>query len=166
MSEPADGGNDGGNLGGPGTQAQILLERLFLKDASFESPRSPGVFTEEWKPEFKLDINTRSTNLSDERCEIVLMATLRAKTQGGTAYIVEVHQAGVFQVTGLPPEERRRVLGTLCPATLFPYVRETVDGLVVKGGFPAVHLAPVNFEVLYEEAMRRQTAQSGEPVQH
>jgi preprotein translocase subunit SecB len=120
------------------------------------------VFGEAWKPEFQLDVNTRTSNLGEDRFEVVLRATLRAKGEGGnTAYIAEIQQAGVFQVSGLDGAARQRVLGTLCPGTLFPYVREAVDSLVVKGGFPAVHLAPVNFEALYAEALRKQGAQAG-----
>lgn len=137
-------------------QGQILLERLYLKDASFESPQAPAVFGQRWQPEFNLDINTRTSGLGSDRFEVVLSATLRARIEDKTAYIAEVQQAGVFQVTGLDDAARQRVLGTLCPGTLFPYVRETVDSLVVRGGFPAVHLAPVNFEALYAEAMRKQ----------
>lgn len=157
------------NSAAPGTEAsgtagqpQVMLERIYLKDASFESPRSPAVFGESWKPEFQLDINTRTNRLGDERLEVVLCATLRARTEDDkTIYIVEVHQAGVFLLSGLKPENAQRVVGTLCPATLFPYVRETVDNLVVKGGFPAVHLAPVNFEALFAEALRKQAAEAG-----
>jgi preprotein translocase subunit SecB len=148
---------------------QVMLERLYLKDASFESPRAPAVFTETWKPEFSLDINTRASSLGEDRFEVVLSATLRANSDGEsgkTAYIVEIQQAGVFHVSGLPDEDRQRVLGTLCPGTLFPYVRETVDNLVVKGGFPAVHLAPVNFEGLYAEARRKQAAGGESTTQH
>lgn len=144
------------------SNGQVRLERLYLKDASFESPRTPAVFTESWKPEFQLDINTRSNALGEERFEVVLTATLRARTDGGkTAYIIEVQQAGVFQISGLEDEPRQRVLGTLCPGTLFPYIRETVDSLAVRGGFPPVHLAPVNFEALYAEALRKQSGESG-----
>lgn len=148
-------------------QGQLLLERLYLKDASFESPRSPGVFGERWQPEFQLDINTRTTSLGSDRYEVVLAVTLRAKGDGGkTAYIAEIQQAGVFQVSGLADGPRQRVLGTMCPGTLFPYVRETVDNLVVKGGFPAVHLAPVNFDGLYQEALRKQQSEAApEPSQ-
>lgn len=143
-------------------QGQLLLERLYLKDASFESPRSPAVFGERWQPEFQLDINTRTTGLGDDRYEVVLAVTLRAKGDAGkTAYIAEIQQAGVFHVSGLADAQRQRVLGTMCPGTLFPYVRETVDNLVVKGGFPAVHLAPVNFDGLYQEALRKQQAGAG-----
>lgn len=142
-------------------QGQIMLERLYLKDASFESPRSPGVFGEAWKPDFQLDINARTNSLGEQRFEVVLSATLRCKGEGDkVAYIAEIQQAGVFTVTGLDREGTQRVLGTLCPATLFPYVRETVDNLVVKGGFPAVHLAPVNFEALFAEALRKQGDQT------
>lgn len=151
------------------TQGQIMLDRLYLKDASFESPRSPTVFVETWKPQFQLDINTRTSGLGEDRFEVILSATLRARSEGDnakTAYIVEIQQAGVFHVSGLDDEARQRVLGTLCPGTLFPYVRETVDSLVVKGGFPAVHLAPVNFEALYAEARRKQAEEAGASTQH
>ena len=146
------------------SEGQVRLERLYLKDVSFESPRTPAVFGEAWKPEFQLDISTRTNSLADERFEVVLTVTLRAKSESGkTAYIVEVQQAGVFQISNLDEAAGQRVLGTLCPGTLFPYVRETIDSLAVKGGFPAVQLAPVNFEALYAEAMRKQASpDSGE----
>jgi preprotein translocase subunit SecB len=160
MSDESDQGDrPAGQAGERG--GQLMLERLYLKDASFESPRAPAVFAEAWKPEFNLDINTRTTSLGDQRFEVVLRATLKATSEGGgTAYIVEVQQAGVFRVFNLEDNDLRRALGTLCPATLFPYVRESVDNLVVKGGFHAVHLAPVNFDALFEEAMRKQTQQA------
>lgn len=167
--QPPGGQPPEGEAAGAGGQGQLRLERLYLKDASFESPRSPAVFGESWKPEFSLDVNTRTTRLGEERFEVVLAATLKATGEGDkAAYIVEIQQAGVFLVANLPPERIQQVLGTLCPATLFPYLREAVDNLVVKGGFPAVHLAPVNFESLYAEAMRQQQAKSqeGAPPQH
>jgi preprotein translocase subunit SecB len=144
-------------------QGQLRMLQLYLKDASFESPHTPGVFGEPWKPEFQLDINTRSNRLGDDRFEVVLSATLKATVEGGrTGFIVEVQHAGVFQVVGIADAALQRVLGTVCPATLFPYVRETVDSLVVKGGFPAVHLAPVNFDALFAEAVRKQQEASGD----
>ncbi|MFU8817179.1 MAG: protein-export chaperone SecB [Pseudomonadales bacterium] len=152
-----------GGAGGQG--GQVLLERLYLKDVSFESPRSPAVFTEAWKPDYQLDINTRTNALGNDRFEVVLGTTLRAKTEGGkTAYIVEIQQAGVFQLKDLDDQSLQRVLATLCAGTLFPYVRETVDNLVVKGGFPAVHLAPVNFEALYADALRKRGAEQAPPA--
>lgn len=142
------------------SNGQVRLERIYLKDSSFESPRSPALFEEPWKPEFQLDINTRTDRLGDDRFEVILTGSLRARSgeRGKTIYITEIQQAGVFVVTGLDDEAAQRVLGTLCPGTLFPYARECVDSLVVRGGFPAVHLAPVNFDALYAEARRKQAA--------
>ena len=114
------------------SNGQIRLERLYLKDASFESPRSPEVFGEGWQPEIQVDINTRSNALNDDRYEVVLTLTLRAKLgTGKTAFIIEVQHAGVFHVDGMEADVRQRVLGTVCPSTLFPYIRETVDSLAV-----------------------------------
>ena len=136
---------------------QIRLERLYLKDASFESPRTPEIFSEDWKPEIQVDINTRSNRQPENRYEVLLTLTLRAKLEGGkTAFIVEIQQAGTFLIEGVEAEVLQRVLGTICPNTLFPYIRENVDSLVVKGGFPAIHLTPVNFDALYADAVRKQ----------
>lgn len=161
MSEDSTGNAAGAGGAAQGQQGQITLERLYLKDASFENPRSPAVFAEAWRPEFHLDVNTRTTPLGDDRFEVVLSVTLHARTEGEkTSYIAEVQQAGVFRLIGVDNATRHRVLGTLCPGTLFPYVRECVDSLVVRGGFPPVHLAPVNFDALYVEMLRKQAAQA------
>jgi len=146
---------------------QLRLERIYLKDASFESPRAPDVFGDRGQPEFQLDINSRSTGLGNDRAEVVLSVTLRARTeQGNTAFIVEVQQAGIFLVSGFDAATTQRILGTFCPGTLFPYVREVVDSLILRGGFPAVHLAPVNFDALYLDALRKQQAGAAPPVEH
>lgn len=148
---------------------QVRLERIYLKDASFESPHSPEVFANRGNPEFQLDINSRTTGLGQDRIEVVLAVTLRARIEGGkTAFIAEVHHAGVFQISGFDVPTTQRIVGTFCPGTLFPYVRETIDSLVVRGGFPAVNLAPVNFEALFAEALRKQGAAGTQtpPVAH
>ena len=148
------------------TAAEIALERFYLKDMSFESPRAPEVFREPWQPNMHVDINTKTQPLGDDRYEVVLTVTAQAKTpQGKTAVIVEIQQAGIFRVKGLEGARLQRVLATFCPNLLFPYVRETLDSVVVKGTFPPVMLAPVNFDALYEQALRQQQA-TKEPVQH
>ncbi len=140
--------------------AQVRLERIYLKDASWESPRSPQVFSENFQPEVQVDINTRSTRLDDTHFEVVLTVTLRAKQDGGkTAFIVEVQQAGLFAVEEFEGETLQRMLATLGPTTLFPYAREAIDNLALKGGFPALHIAQVNFDALYAEALRKQQNQ-------
>jgi preprotein translocase subunit SecB len=140
------------------------LERLYIRDVSFESPRAPDVFRDVWQPKIQLDINTRANNLGEERYEVVLMVTAHARTAAGqTLMIAEVQQAGIFKIKGLPEDGLRRVLATHCPGILFPYVRESIDSLVVKGGFPALQLAPVNFDAMFEEALRQRNSAA---VQH
>ena len=157
-------------------QVQLSLERIYLKDASFESPGTPTIFLEEFRPEMQVDINTGVNSLGDSRHEVVLTVTVTAKRKESlVAYIAEVHEAGIFFIEGVDGEALRQVLGIHCPTTLFPYVRECLDGLIVKGGFPALHLAPVNFEALYTQAAQRaaqsaadqsDTSQSNESVKH
>ena len=147
-----------------GTPPQVRLERIYLKDSSFESPGTPDVFAEEWKPEINVDIGTKASAGPSGRFEVVLSGTIRAKRANGkTAFIVEVQQAGLFFIQGLAGDMLQMALGTVCPTTLFPYLRETIDGLVVKGGFPALHLAPVNFEALFRQAVAERQAQAAAP---
>ncbi|MEM7001137.1 MAG: protein-export chaperone SecB [Pseudomonadota bacterium] len=140
-------------------QVQISLERIYLKDASFESPGSPNIFVESFKPEMQVDINTRVNSLGDNRHEVVLRTTVTAKRDGDkVAYLVEIQQAGIFVVQGVNETALRQVLGVHCPNMLFPYVRESLDALIVKGNFAALQLAPVNFEMLYAQAVQQQQA--------
>ncbi len=155
MSEEVDE-NEAREEGG---QGQIQLERMYLKDASFESPNSPGVFQEDWQPAIDLQLNTRSQQMGPGTFEIVLTVTITVRQGEKTAFIVEVQQAGLFRIEGLPEAVVHRTLGTFCPNMLFPYVREAVDSLAVRGGFPPLNLVPINFDVAYEEAMRQ--AQEG-----
>lgn len=143
---------------------ELSVERIYIRDLSFESPRAPEIFREQWQPNIQLDINTRANNLGEERFEVILTATVHAKAAAGqTLMIVEVQQAGVFRIKGLADDQLRRVLATNCPTILFPYIRETFDSLVVKGGFPPLQLAPVNFDAMLEEALKQRNAPT---VQH
>jgi preprotein translocase subunit SecB len=138
------------------TPVEFALERIYVKDLSFESPRAPEVFREPWQPQIQLDINTRANPLGDDRYEVVLTVTVNAKSPAeNMLMIVEIQQAGVFRIRGLDAERMRRVLATQCPGILFPYIRESVDGLVLKGGFPPLMLAPVNFDAMLDEAIKR-----------
>lgn len=141
-------------------QAKFALQRIYTKDVSFESPASPVIFTKAWKPKIQVDLNTRSKAVADNTFEVVLTVTITAKLEDDeTAFLVEIHQAGLFVAEGIEGEQLRQLLGIACPNMLFPYLREAVDALVVKGGFPALALQPVNFEALYrqaEEAAARQ----------
>ena len=138
---------------------QLKLERLYLKDSSFEAPNTPMIFTKQWKPEMHLELHTNSNPLGEDgeltRYEVVLTVTVKATVEETTAFIAEVQQAGVFALSGLEQPALRQALATFCPNVLFPYIRETVDNLCLKGSFPAVQLQPVNFDVLFAEAERR-----------
>ena len=148
-------------------QIQLRIERLYVKDASFESPGAPSIFQEQFQPEMQVDINTSVNSLGDNRHEVVLSCTVTAKRgENRHAYIVEVQQAGIFVIEGAEGTAMRQVLGIACPNTLFPYLREALDALVNKGGFPPIHLAPVNFEMLYAEAMKQAQPPSPPETQH
>lgn len=146
-------------------QQQFAMQRIYTKDISFESPGTPNVFKQQWQPQVNVDLNTKSDKIDDNNFEVVLSITITAKLGEETAFLVEVQQAGIFLVTGIEGDNLRRVLGTAAPTILFPYARETIDGLCVKGGFPPVMLAPVNFDALYQQAMAQAAAQEGGAAQ-
>ena len=136
-------------------KADLRIDRIYLRDLSFESPQAPAVFASEWKPQFQIELNSRANRLEDGRYEVVLMLNLEAKSGESTLFMVEMQQAGIFRIEATDEEKRREALGVSCPDALFPYARETIDTLLVKGTFPPFMLAPVNFDILYAEAKKR-----------
>ncbi|ROO24266.1 preprotein translocase subunit SecB [Salinisphaera orenii MK-B5] len=147
MADEAGNGGDNGQA-----QKQVALQKIYIRDASIEVPDGPRVFTEEYKPDVNVDLNTRIHNLSDETHQVVVTVTVTAKQADRTAYIVEVQQAGVFRIEGFTEErERNHVLGAYCPSVLFPYVRESIGDMVQRAGFPHFLLQPVNFDRLYAQ---------------
>lgn len=136
------------------------IQRIFVKDISFEAPNTPQTFVEEWKPEVALNLETKSNRIQDNMHEVVLSITATVSTGKKTAFLIEVHQAGVFIVSGFPNDQLHQMLGSFCPNILFPYAREVVSDMVVRGGFPQLILAPVNFDALYEQHMTQQGADS------
>jgi preprotein translocase subunit SecB len=147
-------------------EQQFALQKVYLKDISFETPSSPGIFTEKWEPEVSIELQTSGATLNDGVREVVLTVTVTAKLGDKVAYLVEVHQAGVFTVLGFGEDELRHMLGSYCPNILFPYAREAVSDLVAKGGFPQLLLAPVNFDALFTQHMQQQTERSDEEAVH
>ena len=142
------------------TQQQFTLQRIYTKDVSFESPSTPGIFKQAWQPSVNVDLSTKSSRVDDDgNHEVVLTLTVTAKMGEETAFLVEVQQAGIFYVVGIDGEPLRQVLATVGPNILFPYARESIDALVVKGGFPPLMLSPVNFDALYRQAVAQQAAQ-------
>ena len=138
---------------------QFGVQRIYVKDMSFEAPMGAKLFTKQWQPKINVDLNTKSSKISEENFEVVLTVTITGKLEEETAFLIEVHQAGLFLVKGIEGEPLRQAMGIMAPSLLFPYVREAIDGLALKGGFPAISLQPVNFEALYRQAAAQAQAQ-------
>jgi len=141
-------------------EPQFIIQRIYVKDVSFEAPNSPAVFTEEWKPDTNLDLNTNVNHLPNNNFEVELSLTINVKSNEKTAFLVEVKQAGVFFINGYPADHLNHLLAAYCPNILFPYAREVIAGLVSKGSFPEMHLSPINFDALYAKRLQEQQAQA------
>jgi preprotein translocase subunit SecB len=137
------------------TQQQFALQRIYIKDVSFETPQGHEIFRQAWKPRVNLEMNTRHTRIDEQNFEVVLTLSVTASQDEKTAFLAEVQQAGIFFMMGVPEAQQRQVLGTVCPGILFPYAREAIDNLVVRGSFPPLMLAPVNFDALYNQALKQ-----------
>ena len=137
----------------------FTVEKIYVKDVSFEVPGAPAIFTENVQPELQLNLNQRVQRLNEALFEVVLGVTLTCKAGDKTAYVAEVQQAGIFGLMGLEAQAVDVLLGTQCPNILFPYVRQLVSDLVQAGGFPPFFLQPINFEALYAESLRQRAAQ-------
>lgn len=136
---------------------QVLLQKIYVKDASLEVPMAPQVFARQWQPQLDVQVNTELKPIDTETFQVVLSVTVTAKLGTDVAFLVETHQAGIFTVRGFSSEdERRAVLGGYCPGLIFPFARETVADLVQRAGFPQLLLQPINFEALYLEHLNRQ----------
>jgi len=134
-------------------EPQFMIQRVYIKDLSFETPDTPAVFQQKWEPELSLDLNTQSNVLEEGVFEVVLSVTATVKNEGKTAFLVEVKQAGIFTIQGAPEEQMDHLLGSFCPNILFPYAREAITDCVIKASFPQLVLAPVNFDALYMQQL-------------
>ena len=132
-------------------QRQFLIQRIYIKDVSFESPSTPQIFKENWSPEINVGLGSEVNDAGNGSRELVLSVNVEAKHDGKTVFLVEVKQAGLFLVQGFKPEEVDALMGIAAPNALFPYAREVVSDLVTRGSFPQFVLQPVNFEALYAQ---------------
>jgi len=144
---------------------QFSIQRIYVKDISFETPNSPTIFTKEWKPDVKLDLDNRSVKIEEGVYEVTLSLTVTAKIEDQTAFLCEVQQAGIFVIGNMPDAQMAHMLGAFCPNTLFPYARETVSSLVNRGTFPALNLSPVNFDALFAQYVQQAQAKANEEGQ-
>ncbi|MCK0714783.1 MULTISPECIES: protein-export chaperone SecB [Chromohalobacter] len=159
-NQAAQGGNDTQN------QLQFSMQRIYVKDVSFESPNAPSVFQNAFKPKVGLDLNTTSEQVGENLYEVVVKVTAQVTNNedGATAFLAEVEQAGLFRIAGLSDDQLDHTLGAFCPNMLFPYARECIDNLVNRGSFPPLMLSPVNFEAMYAQKKKRES-EAAENVQ-
>ena len=140
--------------------ATFSIEKLYVKDVSFEVPGAPQVFNEQGQPELQMNLGQRVQRVSDTAFEVVLGITLTCKVNDKTAYLAEVQQAGVFTLAGFEDAGVDAMLGTQCPSVLYPYAANTITQLIQAGGFPPFFLQPINFDALYAETLRQRAAQA------
>jgi len=154
MAEPQQPGD--GALG-----ATFSIDRIYVKDLSLENPGSPQSFTLQEQPQIEVGLRTRAEQIQPDIYECVLTVTLTAKAGDKTLFLVEASQAGIFTIRGVPAEQLQPVLAINCPTVLFPYVREVLADAVTRAGFPPVHLAPINFDGLYQQQLAQMQPPAG-----
>lgn len=142
-------------------EKQIAIQKIYIKDYSFESPRSPQIFQKtDWAPKTNLNLRSTHTAAAESVHEVVLTLTIEAKDGEETVFLIELQQAGLFHIGGYSEEELKAVIGSFCPNILFPYARETIANTVAKGGFPEFILQPINFDALYAHGMAQAQAEA------
>lgn len=142
------------------TTQQFAIKKLYVKDVSFESPTSPRSFSfEKWNPKIELNLGNKQTHIDADIYEAVLTITATVTIENETAFLIEVHQAGLFQIDGFEDEQKSYLLGSQCMNILFPYAREVVSDMSVRGGFPPLVMSPVNFDALYQQHLQQQQEQ-------
>jgi preprotein translocase subunit SecB len=146
-------------------QPVFSIEKVYVKDASVETPNSPQVFLEPTQPQVEVQLQNAAQRLSDALFEVVVTVTVTAKAGDKTLFLVEVAQAGIFQIQNVPESDLEPILGVGCPNILFPYAREVVADLIGRAGFPAIHLQPVNFEAMYAARLEAEAQKQGPRIE-
>lgn len=140
-------------------QSQIHIQKLYIKDASFEIPQGVAAFQLKWQPELNVELNTEAKKIGDDNTfDIILKVKCTVKCEDQIAFVAEAQQAGVFTIANIPDEQMQHVVGAYCPNILYPYLREAISDMVLKGGFPQLSLAPVNFEAMLQQQQAQQNS--------
>lgn len=140
----------------PPESSEFTIQRIYLKDMSFEAPQVPAIFQQEWKPEVEVQLQTNSTKLVDNIYEVTLKVTTTVKNGEKVGFLVEVQQGGIFTLKDFPEDQLKALLGGVCPGILFPYAREVISDVVTRATFPPLYLAPVNFDALYLQQLEQE----------
>ena len=147
-------------------EKRLSIGKIYLKDFSFESPEAPEVFRQpDWKPQTDLNLRSSHMAIADDQHEVILTITIEAKADDKTFFLIELQQAGLFEIAGYEGEEFGAIIGSFCPNILFPYARETIASLIQKGGFPEFILQPINFDALYLQGKQQQAAAQAEEAE-
>ncbi len=141
-----------------GKEPGLELQKFYLRDVSFEAPGVPQVFQKKWDTNLNLELNTSHRKISDNIYEVSLKLSAKVELQDETAFLVEVDQAGVFNIINFEAQQLNHMLNSYCPNILFPYAREVITDLTMKGGFPPLILAPINFDGLYMQKLEEAQA--------
>ena len=146
------------------TEKRLSINKIYVKDFSFESPQAPNIFgITDWNPKTNLNLRSSHTPLENNRHEVVLTITVEAKEEDKTYFLIELQQAGLFEIVGYEGDELKALAGSFCPNILFPYAREAIAAMIQKGGFPEFVLQPINFDALYMQAQQQAAASGVEP---
>lgn len=154
---------------GAATEQQVAgfsIEKIYVKDASLEIPNAPHIFTDHTQPQVSVELGNFAQMLEDGVFEVAIKVTVTSKIEDKTVFLVEVTQAGIFQIRNVPEENLEMIAGITCPNILFPYARETVSDLVVRAGFQPVLLNPINFEALFAQQKQQQAEQADAAPKH
>ncbi len=158
--ETTNPGANGNGNGSAETGPQLTVQKVYIKDASFEAPGAPHIFQEQGQSRVELNLGQKAQQLAPNVYEIVLTVTVTCKIGEKTAYLAEVQQAGIFGLSGFDPNQLDMVIGTYCPHVVFPYARQTISSLIEQGGFPGFLMQPINFEQIYADNLKRRQQQA------
>ena len=145
-------------------QKQLVLQKIYVKDLSFESPKAPMVFTTNVSPQTQLNVRSSAQQVAPDTQEVTLTITVEAKDKDSTLFLAEVAQSGIFVIQGYSAEEQQILIGSFCPNTLYPFAREAIAELVAKGGFPQLLLQPLNFDAIFAQALQERSARGNVPA--
>jgi preprotein translocase subunit SecB len=146
-------------------QKQLLLQKIYVKDLSFESPKAPKIFTQNVSPQTQLNVRSGAQLVAQDTHEVTLTITVEAKDKDSTLFLAEVAQSGIFVIQGYTADEQQILLGSFCPNTLYPFAREVIADLVTKGGFPQLLLQPLNFDAIFAQAVQERAARAAGAAQ-
>ena len=163
MTDQTSAGNAaaGSDATGASNAPVFTIERIYVKDLSLENPNSPKSFLLQDSPQIEVSLQTRGEPVGDGIFESVLTITVTAKVGEQTIFLVEVAQAGIFQIRNIPEQDMQPILGVHCPNILFPYARENISSAITHAGYPPVHLAPINFDALYAQQLQQMQSAQG-----